>query len=175
MALNFTPTVLSSGKISMLVAPEVSDLDFSQAVAIQGYIVPSLTTRRVSTTVELADGQSFAIAGLLKDEVRESVRKFPLLGDIPVLGALFRSTTFQRNETELVILVTPHLVKPVDMTKQPLPTDAFVVPNDFEWYLLGSLEGTETKQNPGGASSSGSPAPLMRRGGLEGNFGHMMP
>ena len=174
VALNFTPSVLSSGKISMLVAPEVSDLDFSRAIALQGYIIPSLTTRRVSTTVELADGQSFAIAGLLRDDVREIVRKFPVLGDIPVLGALFRSTNFQRNETELIIIVTPHLVKPVDMTKQTLPTDAFVVPNDFEWYLLGSLEGTETKPNPT-PSSSIPPGSLSRRGGLEGNFGHIMP
>ena len=173
VSLNFSPTVLSSGKISMIVAPEVSDLDFTQAVAIQGYLVPSLTTRRVSTTVELADGQSFAIAGLLKDEVREDIRKYPLLGDIPILGALFRSTSFQRNETELVIIVTPHLVKPVDMSKQTLPTDAFVVPNDFEWYLLGSLEGTE-KPN----ATPPAPVPstsLNRRGGLEGNFGHIMP
>ena len=86
VALNFTPTVLSSGKISMLVAPEVSDLDFSQAVAIQGYIVPSLTTRRVSTTVELADGQSFAIAGLLKDEVREEREEVPSSGRHPGPG-----------------------------------------------------------------------------------------
>ncbi len=174
VALNFTPTVLSSGKISMLVAPEVSDLDFSQAVAIQGYLVPSLTTRRVSTTVELADGQSFAIAGLLKDEVREDVRKFPLLGDIPILGALFRSTSFQKNETELIIIVTPHLVKPVDMARQTLPTDAFVVPNDFEWYLLGTLEGTEQKPNRT-PSSTMPPASLNTRGGLEGDFGHIMP
>jgi pilus assembly protein CpaC len=173
VALNFTPSVLSSGKISMLVAPEVSDLDFSRAIALQGYIIPSLTTRRVSTTVELADGQSFAIAGLLRDDVREIVRKFPVLGDIPVLGALFRSTNFQRNETELIIIVTPHLVKPVDMTKQTLPTDAFVVPNDFEWYLLGTMEGE--KPNPTPSSSSIPPASLSRRGGLEGNFGHIMP
>ncbi len=176
VALNFTPTVLSSGKISMLVAPEVSDLDFSQAIAIQGYLVPALTTRRVSTTVELADGQSFAIAGLLKDEVREDIRKFPLLGDIPILGALFRSTSFQRNETELIIIVTPHLVKPVDMTKQTLPTDSFVVPNDFEWYLLGALEGMGIA-NPATSipSSSGQTSSLIRRGGLEGDFGHIMP
>jgi pilus assembly protein CpaC len=177
VALNFTPTVLSSGKISMLVAPEVSDLDFSRAVALQGYIVPSLTTRRVSTTVELADGQSFAVAGLLRDDVREIVRKYPVLGDIPILGALFRSTNFQRNETELIVIVTPHLVKPVDMTKQTLPTDSFVVPNDFEWYLLGTLEGTEKQPNrtSSSSSSSGPPAPLMKRGGLEGDFGHIMP
>ena len=178
MALNFTPTVLSNGKISMLVAPEVSDLDFSRAIALQGYIVPSLTTRRASTTVELGDGQSFAIAGLLRDDVREIVRKYPVLGDIPILGALFRSTNYQRNETELIIIVTPHLVKPLDMAKQALPTDSFVVPNDFEWYLLGTLEGTEKQPNqktPSSPSSSGPPAPLMKRGGLEGNFGHIMP
>ena len=177
VSLNFTPTVLSSGKISMLVAPEVSDLDFSQALAIQGYLVPSLTTRRVSTTVELADGQSFAIAGLLKDEVREDIRKFPVLGDIPVLGALFRSTSFQRNETELVIIVTPHLVKPIDMARQTLPTDSFVAPNDFEWYLLGTLEGTDGtgKPTPSSPSSAIPPASLTRKGGLEGDFGHIMP
>jgi pilus assembly protein CpaC len=174
VALNFTPTVLSSGKISMLVAPEVSDLDFSRAVAISGYIVPSIVTRRVSTTVELADGQSFAVAGLLRDDVREDVRKFPILGDIPILGALFRSTSFQRNETELVVIVTPHLVKPVDMTKQTLPTDSFVVPNDFEWYLLGTLEGAERKPDPT-SSSPMLPVSLNRRGGLEGDFGHIMP
>jgi len=175
VALNFTPSVLSSGKISMLVAPEVSDLDFSRAVSLQGYIVPSLVTRRVSTTVELADGQSFAIAGLLRDDVREIVRKFPVLGDIPILGTLFRSTNFQRNETELVIIVTPHLVKPLNMGKQTLPTDSFVVPNDFEWYLLGSLEGKDRKASPLSSSDVPPAAALSRRGGLEGDFGHIMP
>lgn len=175
VALNFTPSVLSSGKISMLVSPEVSDLDFSRAVSLQGYIVPSLTTRRVSTTVELADGQSFAIAGLLRDDVREIVRKFPVLGDIPVLGTLFRSTNFQRNETELVIIVTPRLVKPLNMGKQTLPTDSFVVPNDFEWYLLGSLEGKDRKASPLSSSDTPPAAALSRRGGLEGDFGHIMP
>ena len=134
VGLNFTPTVLGNGRISMAVAPEVSELDFSQAITIQGFVIPSITTRRVSTTVELADGQSFAIAGLLSDEVKEDVQKFPLLGDIPILGALFRSTSFQKSETELVVIVTPHLVKPLDLSKQTLPTDAFVEPNDFEFY-----------------------------------------
>ena len=133
-----------------------------------------MSTRRASTTVELADGQSFAVAGLLRDDVRKIVRKFPLLGDLPVLGPLFRSTSFQRNETELIILVTPHLVKPLDMTKQTLPTDAFVVPDDFEWYLLGSLEGKEKTPKP--TPSSSIPfGPLSSRGGLEGDFGHIMP
>lgn len=162
IGLNFTPTVLSNKKINMLVAPEVSELDFSNALTTSGFVVPAITTRRVSTVIELADGQSFAIAGLLKDEVREIVSKFPLLGDIPILGALFRSSTFRRNETELIVIVTPHLVKPLDMAKQTLPTDSYVEPDDFEFYLLGNLEGRK-KINP------------VKGSGLEGNFGHILP
>jgi pilus assembly protein CpaC len=171
VGLNFTPIVLSNKKINMLVAPEVSELDFSNAISISGFLVPALTTRRVSTMIELGDGQSFAIAGLLKDEVREIVSKFPVLGDIPILGALFRSTSFQKNETELVIVVTPHLVKPLDMAKQTLPTDQFIEPDDFEFYLLGNLEGRE-KEKRSPASSSTTPD---KRLGLEGNFGHIVP
>ena len=171
VGLNFTPTVLSSNKISMDVRPEVSELDFTNAVALQGYVVPSLTTRRVATTIELADGQSFAIAGLLKEDLREVVSKFPVLGDIPILGVLFRSTQYQKNETELVIIVTPHLVKPVDMAKQTLPTDAFVEPNDFEFYLLGSLEGRGEPSR----TSKGAAVPRSDKGGLEGDFGHIAP
>jgi pilus assembly protein CpaC len=171
VGLNFTPTVLSNNKISMEVKPEVSELDFTNAVAISGYVVPSVTTRRVQTVIELADGQSFAIAGLLKEDLREIVSKFPVLGDIPILGVLFRSTSYQKNETELVIIVTPHLVKPVDMAKQTLPTDAFVDPNDFEFYLLGSLEG----QGETAKSTKGSAPPRPDKGGLEGDFGHIAP
>jgi pilus assembly protein CpaC len=171
VGLNFTPTVLSNNKISMQVAPEVSELDFTNAITIGGFIVPSITTRRVSTTVELADGQSFAIAGLLKDEIRETIDKFPLLGDIPILGALFTSSSFQKNETELIIIVTPHLVKPIDMAKQTLPTDQFIEPDDFEFYLLGNLEGKE-KIKSSGAISSKNPD---KGHGLEGNFGHIVP
>ena len=170
VGLSFTPTVLNNGKINMLVAPEVSELDFSRAVSLQGYIIPALTTRRVSTTVELNDGQSFAIAGLLKDDVRESVRRFPVLGDIPVLGALFKSSSFVKNETELVIIVTPHLVKPVDLARQTVPSDAFIEPDDFEFYLLGALEGRGGPGSPGGPLQSGGPG-----GRLEGKFGHITP
>jgi pilus assembly protein CpaC len=162
VGLNFTPTVLSNKKINMLVAPEVSELDFSNALTISGFVVPALTTRRVSTVIELADGQSFAIAGLLKDDVREIVSKFPLLGDIPILGALFRSTSFRKNETELIVIVTPHLVKPLDMAKQTMPTDQYVEPDDFEFYLLGNIEGRGRIKPTKGS-------------GLEGNFGHILP
>jgi len=170
VGLNFSPVVLSSKKISMQVAPEVSDLDFSNAIQISGYVIPALTTRRVSTTVELGDGQSFAIGGLLKDNVREVVSKFPLLGDIPILGVLFRSTYFQKNETELIIIVTPRLVKPLNLAKQTLPTDQYIEPNDFEFYLLGALEGSKKEDRSAGSS------PDSRRGmKLEGEFGHAMP
>jgi len=173
VGLNFTPTVLSSGKISMAVNPEVSDLDFTRAVAVQGYLIPSVNTRRVSTVIELGDGQSFAVAGLLKDDVREDVKKFPVLGDIPVLGALFRSTSFQKNETELIVIVTPHLVKPLDMAKQTLPTDAYIEPDDFEFYLLGATEGREKKT---AAKSPAASVPGLKKGsGLEGDFGYMKP
>ncbi len=170
VGLNFSPTVLSSKKISMQVSPEVSELDFSRAVTISGFVVPAITTRRVSTVVELADGQSFAIAGLLSEQIREDVAKFPLLGDIPVLGALFRSSTFQKNETELIVIVTAHLVKPLDMAKQTLPTDQYIEPDDFEFYLLGSLEGKEKTKSSVPAAKSSSTSNK-----LEGNFGHIVP
>jgi pilus assembly protein CpaC len=161
VGLYFTPVVLSKDKISLKVAPEVSDLDFSTAVRLQGFVVPGLRLRRTSTTVELGDGQSFAIAGLLRENVRTVVSKFPLLGDIPILGVLFQSKEFQKENTELVIIVTPHLVKPLDMTKQTLPTDFYVEPSDTEFYLLGKTEG------------SGSPK--AKKGAMEGDFGHSMP
>jgi pilus assembly protein CpaC len=162
VGLTFTPTVLSSRKINMQIMPEVSELDFSNAVTISGFTVPALTTRRVSSVVELADGQSFAIAGILKDETRQIVSKFPGLGDIPILGTLFRSSSFQKNETELIVIVTAHLVKPLDTAKQTLPSDAYIEPNDFEFYLLGNIEGRNKKVAPA-------------RGGLEGDFGHAPP
>jgi pilus assembly protein CpaC len=163
VGLSFTPTVLSEDKISIKVAPEVSELDFSIALQVGGYTVPGLSTRKASTVVELADGQSFAIAGLLKETIRDSMSKFPLLGDIPVLGALFRSRSFQKNETELIIIVTPHLVKPLDSARQTLPTDFYIEPDDTEIYLLGLMEGREKKQ------------PSTVRGELDGEFGHGMP
>lgn len=175
VALNFTPTVLGNGKISMMVNPEVSDLDFSRGVSLQGYIIPSINTRRVSTVIELADGQSFAVAGLLKDELREVVSKYPVLGDIPILGVLFRSSNYQKNETELIVIVTPHLVKPVDMAKQTLPTDQFVDPDDFEFYLLGSLEGRAKGEGTKPSAPSAAVPGVKKGSGLEGDFGYMKP
>ena len=161
VGLSFTPIVLNEQHISLRVAPEVSELNFSNAISLSGFVVPALTTRRAATVIELADGQSFAIAGLLNESVRESISKFPLLGDLPILGALFRSVSFQKNETELVIIVTPHLVKPLHLSQQPLPTDAFIEPTDFEFLLLGQMEGRGGKRWGGGV--------------FDGEFGYIMP
>jgi pilus assembly protein CpaC len=163
VGLSFTPTVLSNNKINIKVTPEVSELDFSTARLIEGFLVPGLSTRRASTVIELGDGQSFAIAGLLKETIRDNVQKYPLLGDIPIIGALFRSREFQKNETELVIIATPHLVKPLNMAKQTLPTDFYVEPNDAEIFLFGLMEGKQKSQ------------PVPARGNFDGDFGHAVP
>src|SRR5690242_17452101 len=177
VGLVFTPNVMDKQHISLSVAPEVSELDFQNALRTQGFIVPAITTRRATTTVELADGQSFAIGGLLRDNVRETINKYPGLGDIPILGALFRSTSFQKNETELLIIVTAHLVKPLDMTAQALPTDYYDEPNDFEFYLMGYAE----KGGFGGKAGHKSPAAevlsnrVTRGRAMEGQVGHIVP
>ncbi|WP_181244339.1 type II and III secretion system protein family protein [Halomonas sp. ND22Bw] len=111
--LQLTPTVLDDERIMLKVAPEVSDLDFSRSVQSSGIAVPSLSVRRTDTTVQLGDGESFIISGLVSQSTMQSVDKFPGLGDIPVLGAFFRSTRFEREETELIMIVTPHLVSPI--------------------------------------------------------------
>jgi pilus assembly protein CpaC len=122
VSLDFVATVLEGGRISLNVRPEVSQLSAAGAITLNGINVPALTTRRAETTVELGSGQSFAIGGLLQNTVNQDVKKFPGLGDMPVLGTLFRSKRFQKNESELVIIVTPYLVKPVDQ-KLATPTD----------------------------------------------------
>jgi len=173
VGLSFTPTVLTNNRISMAVSPEVSELDFANALQIQGFTIPTIATRRATTVVELADGQSFAIAGLLRDNVRETVAKFPVLGDIPVLGALFRSSRYTKNQTELVIIVTPHYVKPMDVAQQALPTDTFIEPNDWEFYLMGWTDGLgyapQAKQ-----ARDGRHAETTVSHRLDGEFGHMV-
>ncbi|MBU6481260.1 MAG: type II and III secretion system protein family protein, partial [Nitrospirae bacterium] len=177
VGLVFTPNIMNSKHISLNVAPEVSELDFTNALRTQGFTVPAITTRRATTTIELADGQSFAIGGLMRDNVRESVKKFPLLGELPIIGALFRSSSFQKDESELLIIVTPHLVKPLDMTAQTLPTDYYVEPNDFEFYLLGFSE----KGGFGGKTGQRSPAAevlsnrVTKLSAMEGQVGHIVP
>ena len=155
--------MLSENKISIKVHPSVSELDFTNAVFLEGFVVPGLNKREAVTMVELADGQSFAIAGLLQESVRDIVDKFPLLGDIPILGALFRSRSFQKRETELIIIVTPHLVKPLNLAEQTLPTDYYIEPNDIELYLLNLMEGRKKA------------LPSESRATLDGEFGHALP
>jgi pilus assembly protein CpaC len=177
VGLVFTPNIMDKNHISLSVAPEVSELDFQNALRTQGFVVPAITTRRATTTIELADGQSFAIGGLLRDNVKESINKYPWLGDIPILGALFRSTSYQKNETELLIIVTAHLVKPLDMTAQTLPTDYYEEPNDFEFYLMGYAE----KGGFGGKAGHKSPAAevlsnrIPKGRAMEGQVGHIVP
>jgi pilus assembly protein CpaC len=146
VGLNFTPTVLDDNMISMKVSPEVSELDFSQTVVVASYVVPALRVRRMSTHIEIKDGQTFSIAGLLYDNSRNIVNKFPVLGSIPILGTLFRSSQFQKAQTELVVLVTPHIVKPLAQGTAKLPTDVYVEPSNVEFYLFGCLEGKKKKQ-----------------------------
>jgi pilus assembly protein CpaC len=153
VGLSFTPTVLQDGMISMAVAPEVSSLDFTTTVTVAGISIPSLKTRRAKTTVELRDGQTFAIAGLLQNDFSDKITQIPWLGDVPVLGALFRSPSFNRRETELVIIVTPRLAKPAKAGTLAMPTDTFVAPSDFDLFLLGQTGG-----------SAG--------GGMTGSYGH---
>ncbi len=134
--LSYTPTVLNDGRISLRVSTEVSDITTQGAIRIGGLEVPALTKRNVETSVELGSGQSIMIAGLMQNNLQNSVEKFPFLGDIPVLGTLFKSKGWRKNETELVIVITPYLVKPVNANDIRLPTDGFNSPNDAERILL---------------------------------------
>ncbi len=150
VSLAFTPIVLEGGRISMRVRPEVSELTTEGAVRLNGFAVPSVSTRRAETTVELGSGQSFMIAGLMRNNHNGTVDRTPGAGDVPVLGALFRSQSFRNNQTELVIIVTPYLVKPVNANEIALPTDGFRDSTDVERILLGKLE----------SSKSGTPRPV---------------
>lgn len=136
VSLRYTPTVQADGRILLRVRPEVSDISSQGAVRIAGTEIPAITTRMAETTVELGSGQSFMIAGLLSNTANTSVDKYPGLGDVPVLGALFKSNGWKRNETELVIVVTPYLVKPVSESEIKLPTDGYNTPTDLERILL---------------------------------------
>jgi pilus assembly protein CpaC len=142
IGLNFTPTVIDGNRISLTVGTEVSELDFNQSET-----VPSLRTRRAETTVDLASGQSFAIAGLMQNSSSQNASRVPGLGTMPVLGGLFRSQAFKRGQSELVIIVTPVIVNPTSGRRITTPVDNFIPPNDFERILLGRVQG-----NPRGVS-----------------------
>ncbi|MGR5452529.1 type II and III secretion system protein family protein [Vibrio alfacsensis] len=179
VGLKFIPTVLSDKKINLNLAVDVSEIASSSTLTFQpsgtnaAYYIPPITRRSASSTLELADGQTIGIAGLLSENVRDSVSTLPGFGDIPVLGQLFSSQSYISGETELVILVTPRLAKPIDRDKVSLPTDAFVEPNDVSYYLLGvgasiAEHGNATRAN----TAFEDQVTFSERGGAEGTFGH---
>jgi pilus assembly protein CpaC len=162
VALDFTPTIIDANHLSLRIRPSVSQLSSQGAVEISGFSIPALTVRQAETTVELGNGQSFALAGLLQNTTETDISKIPWLGDIPVLGQLFRSNQFQHNETELVIIITPYLVKPSDSVLAA-PTDGFILPHDAQFYADGAnyREGLPAlSRGPLGANGSGLIGPV---------------
>ncbi|NBV19738.1 type II and III secretion system protein family protein [Janthinobacterium sp.] len=161
VAVKFTPTVLDGGRINLKVAPEVSDLN-KDGIGITATgvsttaILPSFTTRRATTTVQLFDGQSFAIGGLIKNNVTSNIKALPGLGEVPVLGALFRSTDFQTDRTELVFIITPHLVKPLPADYK-LPTDDYIQPTRGDMFMQGKMEGSAPAPAPAPAPAAAAP------------------
>ncbi len=158
VSLAYTPTVLANGRIALRVRPEVSELSSQGAVTLNGFQIPALTIRRAETSVELGSGESIMIAGLLSNNAQHTIDQAPGVGDIPILGNLFRSTDFRRGETELVIVITPYLVQPVDDRDIHLPTDGFNVPNAASQFLFGQeTNGTNGGQRP--MPRAANPAP----------------
>ncbi|WP_199555118.1 type II and III secretion system protein family protein [Sandaracinobacteroides hominis] len=164
VALAFTPTVLADGLINLRVAPEVSTIDRDASVELDGISIPGLKVRRAVTSLELRDGQSFAMAGLIQSDFADTVRAIPLLGKIPIIGALFRSTASNKAETELVITVTPRIVRPVRPDQIRVPTDRVNEPSSMDLFLMGKTQ----KITP--VPSAGGPAP----GGVDGEHGHIV-
>jgi pilus assembly protein CpaC len=158
VSLNFVATIASGNRISLHVEPEVSEVSNTFAVNVGGIQLPSITTRRADTTVELASGQSIAIAGLMQNNVTETLKNFPWLGDVPILGQLFRSDQFRRNETELVIIVTPYIVRPVASAKLlQAPTDGYIAPSDGDLVFTGAeYKAQALKKTAAPISHSGS-------------------
>ena len=171
VSLAFTPTVLGDGLINIVVAPEVSRLDPNNSITLGSLRLPGFTTRRAKTTVEMRDGQSFAIAGLISSDFQDTIRQFPGLGDVPVRGALMRSSDFERNETELVIVVTPHLVRPAPAESMASPADRFVPPSDIDLFLWGRTDGTAAGRGP---ARSGATLGVPGAAGLDGPHGHII-
>ncbi|MEY4269375.1 MAG: hypothetical protein RLZZ58_591 [Pseudomonadota bacterium] len=140
VSLGFTPTILADGVINMVVEPEVSSIDPAASITVNGLTIPGLQTRRASTTLELRDGESFAMAGLIRQDFQTTVRQLPILGSIPIIGSLFRSSGFQRGETELLIVVTPRLVQPVKPEQIVLPTDRVGEASEVDLFLMGRTD-----------------------------------
>jgi pilus assembly protein CpaC len=165
--LSFTPTIVNGNRISLRIRPEVSERDDSRSISLAGSTVPGLNTRRAETAVELGSGQSFAIAGLIQNNSSQDVSKYPGLGELPVIGALFRSDRFRQNQSELVIVATPYLVRPTSAENITLPTDGFVAPNDIDRWLNGRM----TSEKPTPAPVSTATEDLSPASSLTGQMG----
>ena len=166
VVLTFTPVVLDSGLISLKISTEVSTLSFETQITLAGVTIPGLAVNRAETTVEMPSGGSLVIAGLLQDDITETIEGVPGMKDIPILGTLFRSTKFQKNETELVISVTPYLIRPISQSDITLPTDGFAPSSDFDLYFLGRLNKVYAKDK--------FSASLQNTSGLLGPVGYIM-
>ena len=182
VGLQFVPTVSSPESINLALNIEVSEITNNNAVTVSPngtasqFFVPALSKRSAKTTVELGNGQTIGIAGLLNESVSDVVDKLPGLGDLPVIGQLFRSQSFRKGETELVILVTPRLAKPVRRQDLSLPTDSFVEPNDWEFYLLGRMSELKAQKQQSNYTPTSTPSAvtLSPSAGSEGQFGHSL-
>jgi pilus assembly protein CpaC len=170
VSLSYTPTVLSNGRISIRVAPEVSEITTNGAVILNGFSIPAVSTRRAETTVELGSGESFMIAGLMQNSYNSAIEKTPGLADVPILGSLFKSDGYRRNETELMIVVTPYLVKPVSDSEIVLPTDGFQAANDAERFLM-----NRNHSGSGGDRPKPSVAPVAPEGQTFGSLETPVP
>jgi pilus assembly protein CpaC len=162
--LSFNPTVLENGIINLRLAPSVSELNFAQAVTINGFNIPSINKREARTTVELRDGQSFSIAGLLQTDHRRNVAQLPWIGSVPVLGALFSSKSFVATDTDLVVIITPHLVAPaVPGQRLATPLDNAMPSNDVDYFLMGQMEQRKAFRDY-----------LTSGGNIQGPYGHII-
>ena len=183
VSLAFTPTVLADGVINMVIAPEVSSIDPTASIVINNLTIPGLQTRRAKTTLEIRDGESFAMAGLLRKDFQDTIRQVPLLGSIPIIGTLFRSTGFQHEETELVIIVTPRLVRPVPAGTLKSPTDFSGPPNEADLLINGRTDtGVAPSARPFVTPAPLPPPPVTGGGGMsqkqpigfEKDYGHVL-
>ena len=184
VSLAFTPTVLADGVINLVVQPEVSSIDPSASIVINNLTIPGIQTRRAKTVVEIRDGESFAMAGLLRKDFQDTIRQVPLLGSLPIIGALFRSTGFQHQDSELVMIVTPHLVRPVPEAALKLPTDRVGPPNEADLLLNGRTDtGVPPAARPFVAPTPMPPPPAPPAGGgmaqakpsgFEKDYGHVL-
>jgi pilus assembly protein CpaC len=160
VGLSFTPTVIGEETINLELSTEVSAIDPTVSVQNNQIVIPGLKVRRANTTVELNDGHSFAIAGLIQDEFQDTVRQVPGLGNLPILGPLMRSTDYQRKQTELVVFITAHLVKPTTQAALATPNDIVLPPTHFELFLLGEIEAQSM---------------LKQAAGIDGSYGYILP